>query len=61
MFLLRLKGAGMRNKILVRDIKQAERDYAVAMTRWGENNLVTVRAAIKLHELRERKAKEGKS
>ena len=51
----------MRNKILVRDIKQAERDYAVAMTRWGENNLVTVRAAIKLHELRERKAKEGKS
>lgn len=42
-----------RTKVRLLDIKKAEREYANAMLTWGENNQITIRAMIKLYELRE--------
>lgn len=36
-----------------KDLKRAEIDYSTALIRWGENNQTTVRAMIKLYEIRE--------
>jgi len=34
-------------KILLREVKEAERNYAPALMRWGEKNQVTLRAMVK--------------
>lgn len=41
------------SKILLRDIKKAEAEYARAIIIWGEYNLITQRVMIKFHELKE--------
>lgn len=49
-------------KIRLKDVKQAEREYASAMTAWGENNMVTQRAMSKWYDLRAAYAQQtGKS
>jgi len=40
-------------KIRLKDVKWAEREYFNAFSIWGENNQITIRVMIKLHELRE--------
>ncbi len=39
-------------KILLKDLKAAEKLYAMAMDNWGEKNQITVRAMIKYYDLK---------
>lgn len=41
-------------KILLKDLKQAEKEYANAIIIWGENNQITIRALIKYQDLKYR-------
>ena len=45
-------------KILLRDVKEAERNYSSALMRWGEKNQVTVRAMIIWYDLKRRYSKQ---
>jgi hypothetical protein len=45
-------------KIRLKDIKAAEAEYLHSLLTWGENNQVTIRAMIKLYELKEQLKKE---
>ena len=48
-------------RILLRDVKQAEGEYAYAMTQWGERNLATARALGKWQSLKEQYDKQKKT
>ena len=39
-------------KILLREVKEAERNYSSALMRWGEKNQVTLRAMVKWYDLK---------
>lgn len=39
-------------KISSKDVKQVEREYALATLRWGEKNQVTLRAMSKYYDLK---------
>jgi len=49
----------MKEKVLLRDVKEAEKVYAVALSRWGEKNQITIRAMIRYYDLKN-KYKEQK-
>ncbi|MFB3813420.1 MAG: hypothetical protein ACE14L_04850 [Terriglobales bacterium] len=47
-----LRAALAKNpRVLLRDVQRAVADYASALQTWGEHNQITVRAAIRRHEL----------
>jgi len=48
----------MKKRISLKEVKQAEAEYANAIARWGEHNLVTQRAMIKWDELKKRYIEE---
>lgn len=50
----------MLKKILLRDVKEAERKYANALFQWGEKNQITLRAMVVWHDL-EKAYKEQKN
>ena len=45
-------------KILLREVKEAERDYSSALMRWGERNQVTLRAMVKWYDLKKKYAQQ---
>jgi len=48
-------------RILLRDVKRAECEYAYAVTQWGECNLATARALGKWQNLKEQYDKQKKT
>jgi len=54
-----IHGRGMvMKKILLREVKEAERDYSSALMRWGERNQVTLRAMVKWYDLKKKYAQQ---
>ena len=49
------------NKVLLRDVKAAERDYCTSLMNWGERNQVTLRAMVKWYDLKKEYAQQKKN
>jgi hypothetical protein len=47
-------------KIKLKDIRKVEREYANALSIWGDRNMITIRAEIKYYDLK-RKYEEEKN
>ncbi len=47
-------------KILLKDVKEAEKEYAKAILRWGERNQITLNAMVKYYDLKKRYEEQKK-
>ena len=47
-------------KILLREVKEAERDYSSALMTWGEKNQITLNAMVKWYDLKNRYSQQKK-